>query len=84
MKFILLLNNKNKLNQMKLITLLLIPLQLSTNKPGVEKKDHAQLEYHEHIRQKLNKILEIPDGRNYWEREFKTVIYENKLKEYLK
>jgi len=68
---------------MKLIPLLLIPLQLSTNKPGVEKKDHAQLEYHEHIRQKLNSILEIPEGRNYWEREFKTINYENKLKQYL-
>ena len=68
---------------MKLIPLLLIPLQLSTNKPGVEKKDLAQFEYSEHIRQKLNSILEIPEGRNYWEREFKTVNYENKLKQYL-
>ena len=68
---------------MKLIPLLLIPLQLSTNKPGVEKKDLAQFEYHEHIRQKLNSILEIPEGRNYWEKEFKTVNYENKLKQYL-
>ena len=68
---------------MKLIPLLLIPLQLSTNKPGVEKNDLAQFEYSEHIRQKLNSILEIPEGRNYWEREFRTVIYENKLKQYL-
>ena len=42
-----------------------------------------KLEYSEHIRIKLNSILEIPEGRNYWEREFKTVIYENKLKQYL-
>ena len=69
---------------MKLIPLLLIPLQLSTNNPVLEKKDHAQFEYSEHIRLKLNKILEIPAGRNYWEKEFKTITYENKLKEYLK
>jgi phage baseplate assembly protein W len=43
-----------------------------------------KLEYSEHIRQKLNSILEIPEGRNYWEEEFKTINYENKLKEYLK
>jgi hypothetical protein len=43
-----------------------------------------KLEYSEHIRQKLNSILEIPEGRNYWELEFKTINYENKLKEYLK
>jgi phage baseplate assembly protein W len=42
-----------------------------------------KLEYSEHIRQKLNSILEIPEGRNYWEKEFRTVKYENKLKEYL-
>ena len=69
---------------MKLITLLLIPLQLTTNNPGIKKKDHTQLEYYEHIRQKLNAILEIPEGRNYWEKEFKTINYENKLKQYFK
>lgn len=68
---------------MKLIPLLLIPLQLSTNNSIVEKKDHAQFEYHEHIRRKLNAILEIPEGRNYWEKEFKTKPYEDKLKNYL-
>lgn len=67
---------------MKLIPLLLIPLQLSTNNPRVEKKDLAQFEYSEHIRLKLNAILEIPEGRNYWEKEFKTINYENKLKQY--
>lgn len=68
---------------MKLIPLLLIPLQLSTNPAPERKKDLAQFEYSEHIRQKLNSILEIPDGRNYWEKEFKTINYENKLKQYL-
>lgn len=67
---------------MKLITLLLIPLHLSTNPVPGRKKDLAQFEYSEHIRQKLNAILEIPEGRNYWEKEFKTVHYENKLKKY--
>jgi len=64
------------------LILLLIPLQLITHPlPSVRVQ---KLEYHEHIRQKLNSILEIPKGRNYWEREFKTINYENKLKEYLK
>jgi phage baseplate assembly protein W len=66
---------------MRLI-LLLLPMQLITHPlPSVRVQ---KLEYSEHIRQKLNSILEIPEGRNYWEREFKTVNYENKLKEYLK
>jgi len=65
---------------MRLI-LLLIPLQLITHPlPSVRVQ---KLEYSEHIRQKLNSILEIPEGRNYWEREFKTINYENKLKQYL-
>jgi len=60
---------------------LLIPLQLITHPlPSVRVQ---KLEYSEHIRQKLNKILEIPEGRNYWEKEFKTINYENKLKQYL-
>ncbi len=66
---------------MRLI-LLLFPIQLAMHhKPKVRVQ---KLEYSEHIRQKLNSILEIPEGRNYWEEEFKTINYENKLKEYLK
>ena len=66
---------------MRLI-LLLLPIQLATHpKPAMVRVQ--KLEYSEHIRVKLNKILEIPDGRNYWEKEFKTVNYENKLKKYL-
>ena len=66
---------------MRLI-LLLLPIQLATHpKPQVRVQ---KLEYSEHIRQKLNAILEIPEGRNYWEREFKTVKYEDKLKQYFK
>jgi len=68
---------------MRIVFLLLIPLHLSTNPAPGRKKDHTQFEYSEHIRQKLNSILEIPEGRNYWEREFKTINYENKLKQYL-
>jgi len=65
---------------MRLI-LLLLPMQLITHPlPSIRVQ---KLEYSEHIRQKLNSILEIPEGRNYWEKEFKTVIYENKLKQYL-
>jgi len=65
---------------MRLI-LLLLPMQLITHHlPSVRVQ---KLEYSEHIRQKLNSILEIPEGRNYWEREFKTINYENKLKQYL-
>ena len=67
---------------MRLI-LLLFPLQLITH-PNPKVVRVQKLEYHEHIRLKLNSILEIPEGRNYWEREFRTVNYENKLKEYLK
>lgn len=62
--------------------LLLLPILAFAPPNKVEIKQH--LEYHEHIRLKLNKILEIPKGRNYWEQEFKTVNYENKLKNYLK
>jgi hypothetical protein len=63
------------------LILLLIPLQLITHPlPRVRVQ---KLEYHEHIRKKLNSILEIPEGRNYWEKEFKTINYENKLKQYL-
>jgi len=64
-----------------LILLLIIPLQLSTHH-NYKIIKVQKLEYHEHIRIKLNKILEIPESRNYWEKEFKTTIYENKLKEY--
>lgn len=63
--------------------LILLPLQLITH-PNPIKVRVQKLEYSEHIRQKLNLILEIPKGRNYWEEEFKTINYENKLKEYLK
>lgn len=66
---------------MRLI-LLLLPMQLITHPlPSVRVQ---KLEYSEHIRQKLNSILEIPEGRNYWEKEFKTINYENKLKKYFK
>ena len=62
------------------IILLLLPIQLATHpKPQVRVQ---KLEYSEHIRIKLNAILEIPEGRNYWEKEFKTINYENKLKQY--
>ena len=65
---------------MRLI-LILLPIQLATH-PKPKEVRVLKLEYSEHIRQKLNAILEIPDGRNYWEKEFKTIIYENKLKQY--
>ena len=66
---------------MRLILILLLPIQLATHpKPTTVRVQ--KLEYSEHIRLKLNAILEIPDGRNYWEKEFKTVNYENKLKKY--
>ena len=64
----------------KLIYLLIIPTLAFAPPNKVEIKQ--KLEYSEHIRQKLNAILEIPEGRNYWEKEFKTIIYENKLKQY--
>lgn len=66
---------------MRLI-LLLLPIQLATHPKPITVRVQ-KLEYSEHIRQKLNAILEIPEGRNYWEKEFKTVNYENKLKKYL-
>ena len=62
---------------MRLI-LLLLPIQLATHPKPIT----VRVEYSEHIRLKLNAILEIPEGRNYWEKEFKTVNYENKLKKY--
>lgn len=65
---------------MRLI-LILLPLQLATHPKPITVRVQ-KLEYSEHIRQKLNAILEIPEGRNYWEKEFKTVNYENKLKQY--
>ena len=68
---------------LKIFSILLLPLKLATHpKPTTVRVQ--KLEYSEHIRLKLNAILEIPEGRNYWEKEFKTINYENKLKEYLK
>lgn len=68
---------------MRLI-LLLIPIQLTTHPLPHQKVRVQKLEYSEHIRIKLNKILEIPNGRNYWEKEYQTKPYEDKLKKYLK
>jgi len=68
---------------MKLIPLLLIPLHLSTNPAPERKKDLAQFEYSEHIRRKLNCILEIEDGSNYWEFKNKTKDKELLIKKYL-
>lgn len=68
---------------MRLI-LLLLPMQLITHPLPKQKVRVQKLEYSEHIRLKLNSILEIPEGRNYWEKEFKTINYENKLKQYFK
>jgi hypothetical protein len=63
-----------------LILLILLPLKLTTHPlPSVRVQ---KLDYSEHVRNRLNKILEIPEGKNYWDKEFKTIIYENKLKEY--
>lgn len=63
------------------IILLLLPIQLATHPKPIMVRVQ-KLEYSEHIRLKLNAILEIPEGRNYWEKEFKTINYENKLKKY--
>ena len=65
---------------MRLI-LILLPIQLATHPKPITVRVQ-KLEYSEHIRLKLNGLLEIPEGRNYWEKEFKTVHYENKLKQY--
>ena len=65
-----------------LILLILLPLKLTTHPLPMQNVRVQKLDYPEHIKNRLNKILEIPDGKNYWDKEFKTIIYENKLKEY--
>lgn len=68
---------------MRKITLFFIffPFVLFNQEQKIEVKPH--IEYHEHIRLRLNRILDIPEGKNYWDREFQTKPYEDKLKKYL-
>jgi hypothetical protein len=66
---------------MRLI-LLLLPMQLITHPlPSVRVQ---KLEYHEHIRQKLNCILEIEDGSNYWDKQNRIESKELLIIKYLK
>lgn len=68
------------------IFLLLFSFNIATVKEvKVEKKIVIEeVDYSEYIRRKLNYILDIPEGHNYWEKKYKTKPYEDKLKEYLR
>ncbi len=52
------------------------------NKP-TSTMPEPKFDYSEHIRQKLNRILEIEDGSNYWEFKNKTKDKELLIKKYL-
>jgi len=56
----------------KIIYILFLPLLSFAPPNKVEIKQ--EFDYSEHIRQKLNCILELEDGSNYWE-------FKNKTKE---
>jgi hypothetical protein len=66
---------------MKLIYLLIIP-SLSFAPPN-KVEIRRMFDYSEHIRQKLNCILEIDDGSNYWDAKNKIERKENLLIKYL-
>jgi len=67
---------------MKLIYLLIIPL-LSFAPPN-KVEIRRMFDYSEHIRQKLNCILQIDDGSNYWDAKNKIESKEMLIKKYLK
>jgi hypothetical protein len=66
---------------MKLIYLLIIPL-LSFAPPN-KVEIRRMFDYSEHIRQKLNCILEIEDGSNYWDAKNRIERKELLIKKYL-
>lgn len=65
----------------KLIYLLIIPTLAFAPPNKVEIKQ--RFDYAEHIRQKINCILELEDGSNYWEFKNKTKSKELLIKKYL-
>jgi len=65
----------------KLIYLLILPTLAFAPPNNVQIKQ--SFDYAEHIRQKLNCILELEDGSNYWEFKNKTKDKELLIKKYL-
>jgi hypothetical protein len=69
-------------NNILIYYLVFLPHFLSSHKFDIFIDTQPAIDISEHVRLKLNNILEIPEGRNYWEKEFKTKPYEDKLKLY--
>jgi len=66
---------------MKLIYLLILPTLAFAPNNNVEIKQ--RFDYAEYLRQKINCILELEDGSNYWEFKNKTKSKELLIKKYL-
>jgi len=66
---------------MKLIYLLILPSLAFAPSNNIQIKQ--RFDYAEHIRQKINCILELEDGSNYWEFKNKTKDKELLIKKYL-
>ena len=66
---------------MKLIYLLILPTLAFAPNNNVEIKQ--RFDYAEYLRQKINCILELEDGSNYWEFKNKTKDKELLMKKYL-
>ena len=67
---------------MKLIYLLILPTLAFAPTNNVEIKQ--SFDYAEYLRQKINCILELEDGSNYWDFKNKTKSKELLIKKYLK
>jgi hypothetical protein len=65
----------------KLLHLLLLPLISFAPPNKVEIR--RMFDYSEHIRRKLNCILEIEDGSNYWDKQNRIETKEMLIKKYL-
>jgi hypothetical protein len=65
----------------KLIYILFLPI-LSFAPPN-KVEIRQEFDYSEHIRQKLNCILELEDGSNYWDAKNKIESKEMLIKKYL-
>ena len=66
---------------MRVVYLLILPTLAFAPSNKVQIKQ--RFDYAEHIRQKLNCILELEDGSNYWEFKNKTKDKELLIKKYL-
>jgi hypothetical protein len=69
--------------KIRLIVLFMILGYMKAPSSGLSISFYNDTDYYTYINAKLNRILGIPKGRNYWEKEYQTKPYEDKLKKYL-